>query len=292
MPYVSGSIGYSYLKNKNKEVLSLADDHSLSEYCNNTNAICIDRWLDKTKNTNIYIEEVERKNVRLKELWPNAIHTQRLKNWYLENKYNDNVIPIDIRPFLIPFDWKLMFKKSIYGQFKLNEYIKPINIFLYQENYTNIHLIEPLLLKILKKLQYIKANKMKNTGLIKHFNLIKKKFYQFLKKHKHKLHLKLCDCFDNDEPWFGNYLYTDEELPLFTELDEILSAIMEWYTILNIITTDKLSIIHAGLYHTKNINHLLINIYNFTLQKPEYINPHKSCVLLTPEIDDKWTRGY
>ena len=96
------------------------------------------------------------------------------------------------------------------------------------------------------------------------------------------------------DDWMGNYLFYQGNLKLLTEVEEILSAIMEWYTILNIMISDKLSVIHAGLSHTWNIKHILVNIYNFSVSK-SYQNDLKknkpeACVVLSPEINDKWTR--
>lgn len=295
MTSISGSVEWFLLEKNGKYILIFSDIHSKSKYCTNNNSIFFNKWLDSINNSLILIEEVDRNNVVLKELWKEAEHTQKIKNWYIENSNKENVIPIDIRPFLLPFSWQLWKENDDCAKYTLKKYIELIKIFLFQKiNSENKKIISPLLLSIIQKLEKIRKNNKKNTGLMKHFNLIKKKFISFCNKHKDKMDLTIENWVNEYEHWMGNYLFYNGELKLLTEIEEILSAIMEWYTILNIMITDKLSVIHAGLAHTRNIKYILEHIYNFSVDKSyqndlNQPNPD-ACVVLSPEINDKWTR--
>jgi len=88
----------------------------------------------KFTTSHILLEEVARENFELKELWPNAQHTQALKNLFLTNQ--DKIKPIDIRPFLVPFSLELLELKDIQNHkisqnfnIKLYDYLKDIDLF-------------------------------------------------------------------------------------------------------------------------------------------------------------------
>jgi hypothetical protein len=76
--------------------------------------------------------------------------------------------------------------------------------------------------------------------------------------------LKLKDSYDNLKKQYDNK-NIDEEFK--NKLDELLSSIMEWYTIAKIFYNNKLDInkfiIHAGLFHTTNLNKILIDLYGY-----------------------------
>ena len=48
-------------------------------------------------------------------------------------------------------------------------------------------------------------------------------------------------------------------------LDELLSSIMEWYSIVLMLSSSKISVIHLGLFHSREIVYSLINNYKFDL---------------------------
>lgn len=64
-----------------------------------------------------------------------------------------------------------------------------------------------------------------------------------------------------------------------------LDNIMEWYTIIMILSTPKYTILHTGLVHSSNIIDMLTKIYGFTIYYKDGINSideittnYKSCV--------------
>ena len=82
------------------------------------------------KNYQILLEEVNRNQVKLLELWPNSDHIQNLKNLYLNNR--TKIIPVDIRPFLYGFHWDIIDedKYKDYGNILLRDYLSNLNFFL------------------------------------------------------------------------------------------------------------------------------------------------------------------
>jgi hypothetical protein len=107
---ISGFVGYSYLKYEDKdnydikkELLLLADIHDGVSYCKQKSTM-IDEFLTLNDKHTILLEETIREHVSLTDLWPNSIHTQRLKTL---NNNNNKIIPVDIRSLLIPFSWEL-----------------------------------------------------------------------------------------------------------------------------------------------------------------------------------------
>jgi hypothetical protein len=243
--FISGSIGYIYLINGNNHILLLSDNHSSTNYCTNDNSQFISEWL-LTKNSKVLLEEVHRiKGSEILELWPFKQHTRELKNLYLNNKQIEG---IDIRPLLIPFNLDI---------FKIDnidkEYIKKIkNTYIkdYLESLNNFFEL---------KHKYFIENignmytDINNKQLNNHFLELKKKFI-YLKKQ-----------YDND------FLVININEENKNKLDELLSSIMEWYTIAKIFYNNELGInkfiIHAGLFHTTNLNKILISSYGYEQEK-------------------------
>jgi hypothetical protein len=235
--FISGSIGYIHLKNDNNHILLLSDNHSSTNYCKIDNSQFISEWL-LTKNSKVLLEEVPRiKGSELLELWSSKQHTQKLKDLYLNNKQIEG---IDIRPLLIPFNLDI---------FKINNIDKE-----YIEERENINIIDYLeLLDSFFELkhEYFINNignvytNINNEQLNNHF-LELKHDYDNLKKQYDKKNI-------------------DKEFK--KELDELLSSIMEWYTIAKIFYNNRLGInifiVHAGLYHTTNLNKILIDSYGY-----------------------------
>ena len=286
MSFLSGASGWDYLTDGKNNVIIFSDIHSNDSYCPGTQ-LFIDEWLDQQIDFGlILLEEVKRKNVILKDLWK-AKHTQKLKNWYLKNAKHKNVVPIDIRNLFIPFSWQL-YPKKIQNKVTLKYYLQILYTFLFFDvsNKSSIAVLCDIIHDIRNKLNKLKLKAKYRTGLTKHFNLIRTKFFKLCQKHKTKMNTTIDQWIGDFIPWIGNYLFTNKSLPLLTEIEEILSAIMEWYTILNLLSSDvNYIIIHAGLAHTYNINYLLKHIYSFKNTGKEEFK-ESSCVFLSPEFED------
>jgi hypothetical protein len=237
--FISGSIGYIHLKNDNNHILLLSDNHSstnyCTNYCTNDNSQFISKWLltkNNTENSKVLLEEVPRiKGSELLELWPYKQHTQELKDLYLNQKINNKQIEgIDIRSLLIPFNLEYIEERE---NINIIDYLKLLNSFFELKHEYFIENIRDV---------YTDIN---NEQLNNHF-LELKHDYDNLKKQYDKKNI-------NEE--FKN------------KLDELLSSIMEWYTIAKIFYNNKLGInkfiVHAGLFHTTNLNKILISSYGY-----------------------------
>ena len=128
---ISGSIGVTILKNKDKIIILLADDHSNSNYCDNEgfkNHQNIKDYLEDelSEGNQILLEEVPRDGFLLEELWPESPHTQSLKNFFLEDK---GVTGIDIRPYLLPFSIDVIDSKEELKKVRMIDYIDKLDEF-------------------------------------------------------------------------------------------------------------------------------------------------------------------
>lgn len=244
---ISGSIGYSYLSNGKIKVLILSDMHSKLPYCNN-DGIFISDWLNKKYKSKVLLEEVPRTGSVLKELWPESPHTQKLKNLYLNSRVIDG---IDIRPFLIPFSWELFLdnqidkiKKDELSKIKLIEYLSLISkFFSLKHEY------------FIKNLGKIYTKEFLNyNDLGKHFLKLKEETKKYFSLHKSLLNETV-------------YSLIEHKSNILERINEIISYIMEWYTVAKIFQGNLMGndnfIIHAGLAHTSNINLILKKEYFF-----------------------------
>ena len=240
--FINGSIGYIHLKNFENQILLLSDNHSSENYCtiNQDNSKFISDWL-LTKNSKVLLEEVPRiKGSELLELWTSK-HIQKLKHLYLNNKQIEG---IDIRPLLIPFNLDIFkidkIDKEYIEQIKntnIIDYLKLLDSFFelkhkyFIENIGNV---------------YIDID-INNEEIKKHFEKLKESYSNLKKQYDNNVLVK------NIDEKFKN------------KLDELLSSIMEWYTIAKIFYNNKFGInkfiIHAGLLHTTNLNNILIDSY-------------------------------
>ncbi len=237
---ISGAIGITKLKRDDKIITIFADNHEKNNYCSNNynDDFNIRKFLNKKKyNSQILLEEVERKKgIQLKELW-SSNHTQDLKDLYLEDKYN-LIIPIDIRNNLFLFSWEIIKKSD-------NELSKTLMI-SYLKNFDDFFEIKkailPNLSKILDKIIF------KKSGILKHFLDIRKKYRKLKKK------------FNLTETVKENL---DKNINNFHKLNNIASMIMEFYMMALVLSTEKESIIHAGLWHTSNFIDNIKKYYKF-----------------------------
>jgi hypothetical protein len=240
MTEIYGTIGYSIYKNKyNKKIIIFADMHDTLPNCKN-NFIKLSDWLiKKIKTCKILIEEIPRdNNVKLIDLWNNSLHTQEIKNLFLLNQ--NKIDGIDIRYFLMPFSWNIL------NETNNKKYDITLESYLY-----DLH-------KFLK-LEYINKSKMKYYRILnqksveEHFNLLKIKYKNFLKKYEYLLNTSILEIFKNNKK-------------IFEELEDILDDCMEWYCcyLINIYRYKNV-ILFAGLYHTSKIHKILLNYYKMEL---------------------------
>jgi hypothetical protein len=269
MNKVYGTVGYTYIKSPINYILVLADIHSQLSYCDNS--INIDLWLkNNMQHTNILLEEVPRDGVKLNDLWNNSSHTQKLKEFFLQNP--KLVHATDIRPYLIPYSWELckMGKQNI----SLKNYLEIINKFFNFE-------IEYFKIKLGKiySIQFLK-----NTDLGTHFNIIQKYYQTFLNDNHKFINNYICDIYKNNRHILENF-------------NELLDTIMEWYSIAKIfqyINNKKNVIIHTGLFHSERIIILLTKHYGCsiidkkginTLNDIEYTNKYDGCIDIPLHIE-------
>ena len=244
------SLSKESVSNKNSHnILIMADMHDHLQKCKSS--INVSDWLkSKFETSTILLEEVDRNNVYLKELWKTSEHTQGLKNLYLNNQKNIN--PIDIRPQLIEYSWELF--DSLDNEDKnstLKQYLSIIDSFF---NYK--------FTVLLSKNYYKELHKQNNNNLIKkHFNLIKKTYNEFLTKYDYLLNYKM-------------KIIIKKFYEINKYINKTLDQIMEWYTCAEIYINvfNKNVILHAGLAHTDKIIKWLIILYNYKRVSEQGIN--------------------
>lgn len=260
---ISGAIGITKLQRDDKIITIFADNHEKNNYCSNdyNSDFNIRKFLNKKKyNSQILLEEVKRKKgIKLKELW-NSRHTQDLKNLYLEDKDN-LIIPVDIRNNLFLFSWEIIKKKS-------NSEHSKVLMISYLKNFDDFfelkRAILPNLSKILDKIIF------KKSGILKHFLDIRKKYRKLKKKFNLTKTIK-----EN----------LDKNINKFHKLNNIASMIMEFYMMALALSTEKESIIHAGLWHTSNFIDNIKKYYKFKefykngQTKLEEYSKGKACVI-------------
>lgn len=251
--YLSGSLGYTLLVNKQCRIIIFADMHSELPYCEK-NGIFISEWFKNisnnfkdTQNYLFLLEEVPRTEIKLKELWPSSPHTQKLKDLYINNSHI--IQGIDIRPFLIPYSWELDSETTLdKPSVNLKEYLNLIDLFFT----LNLQFINDDL-KHINTIQFLK-----NNYLGKHYINLKNKTISFIKINRNYLHKHINELININKN-------------ILEEINEIISNIMEWYSIAKIIqgiNENKTSIIlHAGLVHTTNIIKLLKKHYGYTIKE-------------------------
>jgi hypothetical protein len=252
---IYGSIGYTYLESIHnqypKYILLLSDMHSQLSYCDKSdNSIKISEWfMNKSKINNILLEEVPREDIKLKELFSDAEHTQDLKEMYLDNQ---NIIhALDIRPFLIPFSWELI--ELDLPNITLKEYLSLI------ENFYNFkHDKISKYLGNIYNLEYIKNNKYLST----HMQYIYNDYLKYKKTNFKFLDQKMLEIYNNNKN-------------VLEEINNILDNIMEYFTIAKIYklkANRKNILIHAGLSHTEKILSWLINLYEYKIISKNGLN--------------------
>ena len=282
--YLSGSVGYTLLEYNNMFVLVLADIHDGVEYCKKNDSEFIASFLNRlgNKSTNkILLEEIIREKFKLTELWPHSKHTQELK---VLNKENHNIIPIDIRPLLVPFSWELVNNNTFIGNCTLLVYIDNlIQIFNKKSHiYTNYFL------------QYI--NEMNNTqenitdskiSPAVHFNELKIIFDDFKKNY-------------NDMMDKTIYFIQQYHIYILNRINNIISMLMEWYVVLLIHINSKNTVMHLGLAHSNRLLLLLQKVYRFKIISQDGINEisqirssiPNACIMIPNDISNMYNKKY
>ena len=279
---ISGALGYSLLKSPSSQyVLVLSDVHDGVSYCevnNSNNNIKIDSFLKSRseKNNKVLLEETTFEEVNLKDLWPNAEHTQLLKRLaFSDNKINS----FDIRPLLVPFSWELSDIDKKLGNTLFRDYLKLLDDFFNKKSLLFTKYIGP-------ELEKIKHQKKKNTL---HLLEIFDQYNLFKKNNKDKMEKPLSE------------LLSDKDV--LEKVNEIISHIMEWYMVLLILNTNENIIIHAGLAHTSQILKILCDYYKFMELKSEGLNDlddliknkkdiSKSCIFIPENITNKFNKKF
>ena len=279
--YLSGSVGFTLLELNTINVLLFADIHDGIEYCKQDSTM-IAEWLNKmSSKNNILLEEIIRERFILTDLWPNSKHTQELKQ--LKNA-NEKIIPIDIRPKLIPFSWEVVGTNNILGQMRLDKYINDmVKLF----NMDSEFYIKYLKIDIeTMELKQSTFSESKVSPLI-HFNELKEILKQFI--------------LDNKDLLNKNIIYISKNnIKVLYEINNLISMIMEWYIILLIHNNTKNTIIHVGLAHSNRLLDLLVKVYRFKIIKQSGINQMReipnnipsSCIMLPPDVTNMYNRKY
>ena len=248
---VSGSIGITILKKGDKIIILMADDHSSKDYCqqydysskDHTN---IRKFLknELDSGNQILLEEVERDNFQLEELWTESPHTQDLKNLFLSE---DNITGIDIRPYLIPFSWEIIETDEKLGSLSIKDYLSNLDNFFRLKGDFYEKIFYPIIEKI----------KIYNRGIELNLKYVKLRYLKI--KNKTNINFNM------------QYYFTNKQEVLH-DISQLCDEIMELYTLVNSFTNSKKTIIHTGLYHSSNILKWLIEIYKFDVIYKNGIN--------------------
>lgn len=276
---ISGSIGFTLLKNKilKTDVLLLADVHDGVTYCKQSSIQMADYFKNKSYKNKILLEETTLNDVKLKDLWPNSEHTQKLKKLAFKD---DKIISFDIRPLLIPFSWELIEIDKKLGDYTLKKYLKYIDTFFTGES--NLYRKH-----ISKELDELNNNYYKKRNTL-HLKEIERQYNLF--KTKNKMNLTLSEI-------------KNSNIEILYKINDIISYIMEWYILLHILNSDKNIIIHTGLAHSsKLISFLLwykfekiqsegINFFN-QIDDINNLNNISACIKLPRYIDNMFSKKF
>jgi hypothetical protein len=277
--YLSGSVGYTFLNNNDINVLLLADIHDGVKYCKE-NSKMIAKWLDEnSEKYTILLEEV-RGDYKLTDLWPDSIHTKELKQL---NSINLNIIPVDIRPQLIPFSWELLDTNSI----QINV-LRKITLKIY------LKYLENFFKNTLNANDIMKKNNIsfthKNTNNVSpeyHLSILKELFEEYKNMYIEIINKDIQYVRDNNP----NALI---------RINNLISMCMEWYIIVLILHNSKNTIIHVGLAHSNRILDLLVQVYKFNIIEKTGINKlnevnseiPSACILISKNVNNMYNKKY
>lgn len=280
--YLSGSVGYSLLVYCNMHVLLFADIHDGVKYCTQSNSEFIASFLNRKSNNNqVLLEEIIREEFKLSELWPNAKHTQELKKL---NQDNRKIIPVDIRPMLIPFSWELVDSNTELGESTLGAYINNIEqLFNEKSDLFKKYFQENI------KIMTVKQNMVETSKIspMVHYNELKDIFKTFKNQYNDLMKNTILTIKKNNR----EVLY---------HINNLISMIMEWYIVLLIHNNTKNTIIHVGLAHSNRLLDLLTKVYRFKIISQVGINKMNqiprnipsSCIMLSSDVSNMYNRKY
>ena len=249
MEYLSGATGYTILSKNNKDILLLADIHDGVNYCSRNQPHIKIRDFLKNKRNNFQIlleESINDPDLNLTDLWPNAEHTRQLK---ILKETHKNVIPTDIRPYLIPFSWQLAeSSENSQSASAVNKY-KELSIKKYLFYFSEFFNYRGKAYKrfILPYYGFIENND--RQILFNVFEKIKNLYVKLLKKYEN---LTLDEILKKDK----DYMHS---------IDNINSLIMEYYILLLIFSDKRDSIIHTGLAHSTRLKSILLEEFKFKI---------------------------
>lgn len=263
---ISGTIGYIYLKNKNKNIHIFLDNHTNNSYCNNSNPLFLNDFLKKYVlennnfcnkkkqcDLNIFLEELINEENMI-SIHKNTKHVKKFFDFYnntLKSHYKQYTYPFDIRQFLQVIDIvQIINNINKFQHLNCNYLFYYINIILNLKlNFHNINqkYIDIDIIKQLNKIKKLLLSNIKNTNLIKHYNLLRKKA---LKLYTISFNLSIKQCPED----------------FLAQLSYLIDNIMEFYCIFLIINNIQTQIIiYAGAFHCINIANKLVNNYNYQI---------------------------
>ncbi len=252
---LSGSVGYTLLEKSNKKVLILADIHDGVIYCEK-DSVMIDSWLSSKTNENVdvLLEEVLREEFKLGDLWPSSVHTSRLKQL---NQNNKKIVPIDIRPLLIPFSWELLFNdiNNQIGKMPLNTYLIGLDHIF---NLRGSKLMKQYIAPQVKQLRET-SDKKTIRILLTHFEEMKSIYLEYRETNKKYLHKTIIEIFIIDKR-------------ILEKINDMTSMLMEWYILLLILNSRRNSIMHLGLAHSNRVLDFLTETHEFKILKSSGVN--------------------
>jgi len=240
--------------------------------------------MSRGNDNSVLLEEIVRDRFNLMELWPESLHTQELKKL---SQMNEKIIPVDIRPMLIPFSWELVESNKKLGTTTLIQYIQLLDDFFNKKSYLYNKYIENII-------ENISSNKKSSTiSPLIHFNELKLLYDEFKTTYSFYMNKTILYIFNN-------------MIDILNHINNMTSMIMEWYIILLVHNNSKNSIIHIGLAHSNKILDLLVEVYKFKiintmgLNKMKDINmmglsnidTNSSCIMIPQDIRKKYNKKY
>lgn len=262
-------MGYTLLQLNNKKILLFSDIHDGVNYCSNVDSQFISQYLynHSGKNKILLEEAVKDPNLKLKELWPDAKHTQQLKQ--LSIKFQKEIISTDIRPLLIPFSWELANSNKTYYNMPLRKYLFKLGEFFN----TNSSMYK----------KYIKDTVCNDVKIQEHYDILSEKFHE-IKNIK------------NSHRTIG--YFKENDLNLMYNINHLLDLIMEFYMyILIVCGTNTTYIIHTGIAHSSRMIDFFTQYYNYEIIKQEGVNEIKyipespmACIYLPTDVKDMFNK--
>lgn len=235
---LSGAIGIvklskKYGNNMKKEIYVFSDNHNNNIYCSKN--------FNKSYNIIDFIKKHKDDQILLEEIDKEQIKKGNYNFLWnvphskeLQKLYRNTTFinPTDIRNRYIDYTLDI---ENIDNTFIDSYAYKLDNFFLKKKfNLDNLY-------KLLKSRIY------KTSGIAKHYYFLRNKYIKERKKFKN----------DNITIDMINYY---------------LDSIMEWYTIILILSSPKKTILHTGLLHSSNIIDLLVKIYKYDIYYKDGIN--------------------